>query len=68
MEALIDAWFKAPDLATQKKLAADIQVQAHTNEIPHVPTGRFVVPTAYRNNLDGIIVAPVVFLWNVEKK
>jgi hypothetical protein len=26
------------------------------------------VPTAYRKNLDGIIIAPVVFLWNVEKK
>ncbi|HKM71157.1 MAG TPA: ABC transporter substrate-binding protein [Stellaceae bacterium] len=68
IEALIDAWFKAPDLAAQKKLAADIQVEAYTNEIPYVPTGQFVVPTAYRKNLEGIIVAPVVFLWNVEKK
>ena len=68
IEALIDAWFKAPDLAAQKQLAADIQVEAYTNEIPYVPTGQFVVPTAYRKNLDGIIVAPVVFLWNVEKK
>ena len=68
MEALIDAWFKAPDLAAQKQLAADIQVEAYANEIPYVPTGQFVVPTAYRKNLDGIIIAPVVFLWNVEKK
>ena len=68
IEALIDAWFKAPDLATQKKLAADIQVEAYTNNVPYVPTGQFVVPTAYRKNLDGIIIAPVVFLWNVEKK
>src|SRR6478672_3035999 len=68
IEALIDAWFKAPDLAAQKKLAADIQVEAYANEIPYVPTGQFVVPTAYRNNLEGIIIAPVVFLWNVEKK
>jgi len=68
IEALIDAWFKAPDLMTQKKLAADIQVEAYTNNVPYVPTGQFVVPTAYRKNLDGIIIAPVVFLWNVEKK
>jgi peptide/nickel transport system substrate-binding protein len=68
IEALIDAWFKAPDLDEQKRLAADIQVEAYTNEIPYVPTGQFVVPTAYRKNLDGIIIAPVVFLWNVEKK
>jgi peptide/nickel transport system substrate-binding protein len=68
IEALIDSWFKAPDLAAQKKLAADIQIEAYTNNVPYVPTGQFVVPTAYRKNLDGIIIAPVVFLWNVEKK
>ena len=65
---MIDAWFKAPDPATQKRLAAEIQVEAYTNDVPYVPTGQFIVPTAYRKNLDGIIVAPVVFLWNVEKK
>jgi peptide/nickel transport system substrate-binding protein len=68
MEALIDQWFKAPDLASQKKLATDIQVEAYGSNVPYVPTGQFVVPTAYRKNLDGIIVAPVVFAWNVEKK
>jgi peptide/nickel transport system substrate-binding protein len=64
---LISDWFKAPDLDAQKKLAADIQVEAYTNEIPYVPTGQFVVPTAYRKNIDGIIISPVVFMWNVEK-
>jgi peptide/nickel transport system substrate-binding protein len=68
LEELIDAWFKVPDLSAQKKLAADIQAEAYSNEIPYVPTGQFVVPTAYRKNLDGITIAPVVFLWNVEKK
>ena len=62
------AWFKAPDFAAQKKLVDEIQVEAYTSEIPYIPTGQFVVPTAYRKNLNGIIVAPVVFLWNVEKK
>jgi peptide/nickel transport system substrate-binding protein len=68
LEALIDSWFKAPDLAAQKEIAAAIQVEAYTNEIPYVPTGQFVIPTAYRKSLDGIIIAPVAFLWNVEKK
>jgi hypothetical protein len=45
-----------------------VQVEAYSNEIPYVPTGQFVVPTAYRKNLDGIIIAPVVFLWKVGKK
>jgi peptide/nickel transport system substrate-binding protein len=68
LEGLIDAWFKAPDTAAQQKLAEDIQVEAYKNEIPYVPTGQFVIPTAYRKDVSGIIVAPVVFLWNVEKK
>src|SRR5436305_205761 len=68
LEELIDAWFKASDPAEQKKLAEAIQVEAYSVEIPYVPTGQFVVPTAYRKNIEGIITAPVPFLWNVEKK
>lgn len=68
VEQLISDWFKAPDLDAQKKLAADIQVEAYTNEIPYISTGQFVIPTAYRKNIDGIIISPVVFMWNVEKK
>jgi peptide/nickel transport system substrate-binding protein len=67
LEGLIDEWFKAPGLAGQKKLAADIQTEAYDNDVPYVPTGQFVIPTAYRKNLHGIIIAPVVFFWNVEK-
>ena len=68
LEALIDTWFKASDPAAQKKLAEEIQVEVYTGGIPYIPTGQFLIPTAYRKNLDGIIIAPVVFLWNVEKK
>jgi peptide/nickel transport system substrate-binding protein len=66
IEALRDDWFAAPDLAAQKKIAEAIQAQAFEN-VPYVPTGMFVIPTAFRKNLKGVIVAPVVFLWNVEK-
>jgi peptide/nickel transport system substrate-binding protein len=68
LESLIDQWFKAPDLTAQKQLIDQIQIEAYKNDIPYVPTGQFVLPTAYRKNLNGIIIAPVVFLWNVEKK
>ncbi|MFZ3237223.1 MAG: ABC transporter substrate-binding protein [Stellaceae bacterium] len=67
LEGLIDQWFKASDVGAQKKLVADIQTEAYQGDVPYVPTGQFVVPTAYRKNLHGIIVAPVVFFWNVEK-
>ena len=68
VEGLITDWFKAADFEAQKKLAADIQVEAYSNEIPYVPTGQFVIPTAYRSNIDGVISSPIPFFWNVEKK
>jgi len=68
VEQLTSDWFKAPDLEAQKKLAADIQIEAYSHEFPYVPTGQFVVPTAYRKNVEGVINAPIAFFWNVEKK
>ena len=68
LESLISDWFKAPDYEAQKKLAGDIQVEAYSAEVPYVPTGQFVIPTAYRKNIEGIIISPVAFFWNVEKK
>jgi peptide/nickel transport system substrate-binding protein len=66
IEKLRDEWFKAPDLAAQKELATELQKRAY-EVASYVPTGQFLIPTAYRKNLSGIIAAPVVFLWNVEK-
>ena len=31
-----------------------------------IPTGQWPV-TAYRKNLEGVIIAPALFMWNVEK-
>jgi peptide/nickel transport system substrate-binding protein len=67
IEKLRDAWVRAPDLEVQKKIAADLQVEAY-KFIPYIPTGQFILPSAYRKNLDGVIIAPVTFLWNIEKK
>ena len=66
IEKLRDEWFGEPDLAGQRKVAAEIQKAAY-EFLPYIPTGQFITPTAYRKNLSGIIPAPVVFLWNVEK-
>jgi peptide/nickel transport system substrate-binding protein len=66
LEALIGDWLKASDPAAQRRLAAAIQTEAYQS-LPYVPTGQFVIPTAYRRELHGIIIAPVVFIWNVAK-
>jgi peptide/nickel transport system substrate-binding protein len=67
IEELREAWLKAPDLAAQKRLAAEIQTRAWET-VPYVPTSQFILPTAFRKNVEGVIVAPVAFLWNVDKK
>jgi len=67
IETLRNAWFEASDPDTQRKIASDIQEEAFSS-VPYIPTGQFSQPTAYRNSLTGVIVAPVTFLWNVEKK
>jgi len=67
IEKLRDAWLRAPDAAAQKKLAAEIQEEAY-QYLPYIPTGQFILPSAYRKNLDGVIIAPVTFLWNIDKK
>ncbi len=67
LEELRDKWFDAPTLADQKKAAAELQAQGWKS-IPYIPTAQFIIPTAYRSNISGVIKSPVTFLWNVEKK
>ena len=57
----------APTVADQKKIAEEMQKRAFET-VPYIPTAQFIIPTAYRTNLSGVIVSPVTFLWNVEKK
>jgi len=66
IEQLRAEWFLAKDFAAGKALAEDIQKVAF-EDVPYIPTGQFKIPTAYRKNLKGVIVAPVAFLWNIEK-
>src|SRR5208282_2002754 len=47
-------------------LAAKIQERAFET-VPYIPTGQYLPKTAYRENLRGVIKAPALFMWNVEK-
>jgi peptide/nickel transport system substrate-binding protein len=66
MEKLRDAWFDAPDLATQKAIAADIQRMALT-EVPFIPLGQNFAPTAFRGNLGGFAKSPYPVFWGVKR-
>jgi len=54
LEALRNQWLRAPDLATRKALARDIQLQAF-QDVPCVPLGLYYQPTAYQNDLVGMM-------------
>ena len=67
IEELREAWFAATDAATSKKAADAVQARAF-DFVPYVPTAQFILPTAYRTNLSGMIIAPITLMWNVEKR
>jgi len=66
MEVLRDAWLDAPDQATQKKLAEEIQLHA-MQQVPMIPVGQWFVPTATRDNITDIVRAQAMLHWNVKK-
>jgi peptide/nickel transport system substrate-binding protein len=53
MEELRDAWFEAPDLATQQKICRDMQVEFWQNP-PYVPLGMYYLPASFHNYLQDI--------------
>jgi peptide/nickel transport system substrate-binding protein len=65
IEELRQQWLDAPDMATQKSLARDLQLQALI-DVPYVPMGLNLQSTAYRSNLAGVLNGFVLF-WNVRK-
>ena len=65
IEALRDAWFTAPDLAAQKALADQLQLQAFA-DVPYIPLGQYFIPTAYQANLTGMLQGGPVF-WNIRR-
>jgi peptide/nickel transport system substrate-binding protein len=65
IEELRDAWFKAPDLAAQQSLARELQLQAF-QDLPYIPLGQYLQPTAYQANLTGVLAGNPVF-WNIKR-
>jgi peptide/nickel transport system substrate-binding protein len=66
IEELRQKFARTIDPAEQKKLAEEIQ---HTviDEGVVVPMGQFVLPTAYRTVLTGVLESPVPLFWNLKK-
>ncbi|MBV8911852.1 MAG: ABC transporter substrate-binding protein [Acetobacteraceae bacterium] len=66
LEELRSAWFDAPDLDAQKKVAEQIQLTVW-DEVPYYPLGQYFVPLARRTNIEGIVRSPFPLFWNVRR-
>ena len=66
IEKLRDDWMDATDEAEQKRLAAALQAAAF-DFVPYVPLGQYFPPSAWRNNLSGLLKGATPVFWNVEK-
>jgi peptide/nickel transport system substrate-binding protein len=65
LESLRDKFMGTSVLAEQKAIARDIQLQAF-EDMPFIPVGFYYQPTAFRNNLNGVVESSPVF-WGVRK-
>jgi peptide/nickel transport system substrate-binding protein len=66
LESLREAWFDAPDLATQKAIAAQIQLRA-LETVPYIPLGQIFQPTAYRSDIKDVVPAAIPLFWGVRR-
>ena len=64
LEKLRADWMRATDPARRKQIAEQIQVVAY-DEVPYVPWGQYMQPTAYRKAVRGVLRFPATILWNV---
>ncbi len=68
LEKLRDAFAKESDPAKQKAIAEQVTLRLSAGYPTFAPLGQFTTPTAIRANLSGLLQAPSMALWNVEKK
>jgi len=65
LEAMRRAWLVTPDMAGQEAIAADMQLRAF-EDVPYVPLGQWVRPTAHAADLSGMLDGFPLF-WNLRR-
>ena len=67
IEQLKDTYARSSSPEEQKKLAADIQKEAY-DQVIYVPLGQFLIPSAWRKSLTGVLDGPATpIFWNIDK-
>ena len=67
LEELRTAYATSQSLDEQKALAEEIQKIAYEEGV-YAPIGQYFVPTAWSNNIEGVLDAPAPLFWNISKK
>ena len=66
MEELRERWLDSADEAEQRRLTTAIQETALA-EVLYVPLGRYLVNSAWRSNVSGILRMNQPIMWNISK-
>jgi len=64
-EKLRTAFTRQPDPAKRKQIAEEVQRLAF-DEVPFITWGQFVVPGAFRKNVQGVLQFGATLLWNIQ--
>ena len=59
-------WALELDAGKRKQIIGELQ-KVHLENVTYIPLGQYRSVIAYRKNLQGMIAAPPLFYWNVEK-
>jgi peptide/nickel transport system substrate-binding protein len=65
IEKLRAEFAREPNEAKRKAIAEKVQVLAY-DEVPYVPWGQFVIPGAFRKNVQGVLQFGATLLWNIQ--
>jgi peptide/nickel transport system substrate-binding protein len=65
LEKLRAEFSREPSEAKRKAIAEQVQKLAF-DEVPYVPWGQFVVPGAFRKNVQGVLQFGATLLWNIQ--
>jgi peptide/nickel transport system substrate-binding protein len=66
LERLRARWLVAPTADEQRAIAVQIQQRAY-EVVPYVPLGKYITYTALRHDVTGMVVAPMLLMYNVDK-
>jgi peptide/nickel transport system substrate-binding protein len=66
LEKLRDEFARATTPEERKAAAEKVQERAYEQAI-YIPLGQYVTPSAWSNNLSGVLDGPAPYFWNIEK-